>query len=812
MKKTICLILALVTVLSFVTVSAGAVSAGDTFAPNMSAWGTQNNNNWYYMYKTSGGQYVNLTYRDGSASIDWQRNRYASDPNATGEMLFINKESFFTGEKGSKPVYGFKAPQGGRVELTVLTHGTADLRLELLKNSESLKVISFTTTGSENGFTRTTVTVDVKKNTWLYMEGSTVGTAREGWVKDFSVKYLSTNSDVENESQNVVYAPDLNKWGTQGNNGWYYMAKSIDNTYVKMDYFTASAKIDWQKSAFASDPDAVGEMYFIGQQKCFTGELGTRPAYAFLCPSGGEVELTVLTHGKSTMCMEIFKNKDSVKNITFSTSGNQGEYTKTTVKISVKKNTWLYMVVSATGADREAWVKDYSVKYLSTNNEVESGDTSLIGEVFSPNMKVLKQNNNGWYCMYYDGLLQRYEELPLYGADAAIEWQRNAFAFDPNMMFEMLFMTNDHYFIGENGSCPVYAFQCPVGGKVRLKVRTHGREDMQMTVFYNDQQKDQFSYNTTGPLAGFTEHAVTMDVKEGGWIYMVCGSTGENRDGWLSFYGVEYLSVNGQVEDYKAPQIYTPDMNAWGTQNNNNWNFAYLDKGDNLFRKLAYVRADGYFQGTAEGGYEYLMIKPLEMHPAVKGSPAKVFSCPSGGKVLLSFQAWMQNSKMSLTGTGVAVYKNGVKIWPENEEFYKLDSTIFLNRLEIDVAKGDDLAIVIDALEKNVNYDATNVRVAASYLSYNDAVRTEWPEYPQEQRPDIGTPDDPGTPDNPADPTDPTPSDPDGSADSKPTDKPSDPADPGQNGSTWLLPVIIGAGVAAIAAVVVIIFLKKRKK
>lgn len=808
MRKLLCLVLALATVLSISLISVGAVAAGDVFAPDASKWGTQNNNNWYYMYKTTGGQYVQLTYRDNTAAISWQRDSYASDPYTMGEMLFIGKQSFFTGELGAKPTYGFKAPQGGQVELTVVTHGETDMQLDILKNSETVQTIRFSKTGAEAGYTRTVITVDVKKNTWLYLVGSTNGSAREGWVSEYSVRYLSTNDQVEQEDVNTVYAPDLNNWGKQGNNGWYYMIKSIDNTYTEMDYYTSAAKIDWQRNCFASDPDAVGEMYFISQKGFFTGELGTKPVYSFLCPTGGEIELTVMTHGNSTMGMEILKNKDSVKTVTFSTNGPEAGYTRTTVKINVKKNTWIYMVCSANGADREGWVKDYSVRYLSTNNEVESGDVSLIGEVFSPNMKVLKQNNNGWYYMYYDKLLQRYEQMTQYGPDAAIEWQRNAFAFDPNMMFEMLFMTNDHYFIGENGSCPVYAFRCPAGGQVRLKVRTHGQKDMQMTVFYNDQQKDQFSYTTTGPLAGFTEHAVTMNVKAGGWIYLVCGSTGENRDGWLSFYGVEYLSVNSQMDDYQAPEVYTPDIkNNWGSQYNNCWNFCYLDKTDNLFRKLAFVRADNYFQGTAEGGYEYLMIKQLEMHPAVKGSPAKVFSCPSGGKVQLSFQAWMQNSRMSPTGTGVAVYKNGVKIWPEQQDFMKLDSTILLQRLEIDVAKGDDLAVVIDALEKNVNYDATNVRVAATYLSRNDAVRTEWPVYPKEEKPIVDIPDSPN-PDIPGQdqPGDPNPSTPDAA----------DPSAPGQTpapGNTrviiWLLAVLLSV---TVVAVIVIIFLKKREK
>ena len=156
---------------------------------------------------------------------------------------------------------------------------------------------------------------------------------------------------------------------------------------------------------------------------------------------------------------------------------------------------------------------------------------------------------------------------------------------------------------------------------------------------------------------------------------------------------------------------------------------------DNLFRKLAFVRSKNEFEGTEEGGYEYLLIKPVEMHPSLKGDPAKVFTCEHGGKVQLSFAAWLQAPDLSKTGTGIAVYQNGKKIWPEDEDYYKVPGTLTIKRITVDAAKGDDLAIVLDCINDNNSFDATNVRVCAKYLSSNDSERTEWPDYPEETLP-----------------------------------------------------------------------------
>lgn len=784
---------------------------GTVCAPSMDHWGCQNNYGWYYMYRNAGGQYLELDYYGADAAIAWQKNAYAFDPGVMNEMLFINKTQCFTGENGSKPVYAYQAQRGGQVELSVSTHGQNSMQMEILRNNELLETVSFTTEGPDAGYATTKLTVDVKEGTWLYLVVTATGTDREAWVKDYSVTYLSVNDEKEEVSGQQIYVPDMKNWGKQDNNGWYYLAKGSDNVYNQMTWRDSTAAIEWQRDAFASDPDVAQEMYFIARQKFFTGELGTSPVYSFLCPVGGQVKLTFITHGPTGVSMTLSRNKEVLDTFSLTTDGPEAGYTKHEYTIDVKKGTWLYMEADGNQTDREGYVSYYGVEYLSTNDLVEETDDSIVGTVYTPDMDVLRQNNNGWYYMYYDIMTCRYEYLNYYGGGAAIDWQRNAFAFDPFLMGEMLFMTNDHYFIGENGSCPTYAFKCPSGGTVRLKVRTHGREDMYMSVYHNGAFKDSFSYNTTGEYNGFTEHIVELEVKKGDFIFLHCGGRGSNRDGWLSFYGVEYLKETEEVGGYGQAMVYMPDLNNWGKQDNNHWSFAYLNKDDGFFRRMAFVRSENMFKGTADGGFEYLLIKELEMHPAVKGSPAKVFTCPSGGKVRISFQAWMQAAQNSITDTGIAVYHNGEKIWPEQEDWYMLDNSITVRHITVEVAEGDDLAIVVDAIEGNNSFDATNVRVCARYNSYNDSVRTEWPEYPVEET-GGRTPDVPDTPDVPATEPSEVPSEPVSEEPSADTAESTEGKN-GENGGSfpWLW-IGIGGGVALLGAAAGLFLLKKKKK
>lgn len=710
-------------------------------------WGEQGLNNFYYYYQVKDTDiFQPLPFVSaGEADAVWTADRFSL---AAGDFTFIGKDIIHAGN-AYNPVKAFKTPYTGKVRITVKhrrdsndaseggTAGTmwivARKNDEILtsdKGEEKIRML-----GSGGSYLTDTYTVEVNAGDWLYVLIDAEKAAQGQLIE--KVTYITMSRDQGDDKENDTddtYIPDPSAWGTQDNNGWYYMYKGRDNVRRELTYRDGTANIEWQRNAFASDPFEVQEMYFINRSSFFCGELDTRPVYAFKCPKGGEAELTFITHGNEPVHIDVLRNSELLDTVALTTEGELSGYSLHTYRIDVKEGTWLYLeCYTGDPAAREGYVSFYGVKYLSVNDEKETTEETILGKVFTPDMDVLKQNNNGWYYMYYDQLYQSYVELKKYGPNAAIDWQRNTFAFDPNLMSEMLIVTNGHFFTGENGSSPVYAFKCPSGGSVRLKVYTHGEDDVFMEVFHNDTRKDSFHFNTVGPLDRYTEHLIEMDVKAGDWIYMVCSTEGSHRDGWMSFYGVEYLSVNDARSTYSQPRYYAPDLGGkWGEQDNNSWSFQYLDKGDDLFRRLAFVGDKNEFEGTSEGGYEYLLIKPVEMHPSVKGDPAKVFTLGErGGKVQISFAAWLQNPDHSPTGTGIAVYHNGVKVWPENEEFYKTPGRMTIQRIVIDAAKGDDIAVVLDSLD-NISYDATNVRVCAKYLGYNDHVRTEWPVYPVE--------------------------------------------------------------------------------
>lgn len=569
----------------YLSVKEDAVYVDQSFAPDLvNAWGTQNNNGWYYMYQTTGGEYKEMNYYDSSSEIGWQQNAFASDPFTLAEMFFINRETFFTGENGSKPVYAYKAPIGGQVTLTVLTHGQSDLSMRIYNGDVPVQInnqdaLTFVTTGSlPGGFTETKVTLDVKKNSMIRMVCSTAGAVRQGWVKDYSVKYLSTNDEVDYKG--YVFTPGLSEgaWGRQNNNGWYYMYRTAGGEYKEMNYYDSTSEIGWQQNAFASDPYTLGEMFFINQNTFFTGENGSRPVYAFKAPASGQIKLSVSTHGTSDMHLAVYNNDQLVQiggqdNITFVTTGTlPGAFTLNTATIDVTKDSMIYLQGYTTGAQRQGWVKDYSVEYLSVTEE-----NSMAGQTLTPDFTNAwgTQNNNNWYYMYQNSNTGSYKEMNFYDSSSTIDWQKNNFASDPFAMNEMFFISKNTFFTGENGSKPTYAFKAPVGGQITLTVDTHGVADMHMKIFKNAEPvqingQDSISFVTTGSLpGGFTRNTVTLDVKKNTMIYLTGYSTGAERQGWVNYYAVKYLSTNDLVEESEGEEtakVEGPAL-AWNQAN-----------------------------------------------------------------------------------------------------------------------------------------------------------------------------------------------------------------------------------------------------
>ncbi len=726
-------------------------------------WGQQNVGGWSYLYqKKTGGDYMELPFiQAADAAEAWIADRYAlSDPY---QFLFIGKEVFHAAANYN-PVKAFQAPIGGRVRITVQAkRSTPDLSeggelgtmtLQVLKNKEALALTGdntkVTLLAGGGAYQTYVIETDVKKNTMLYFiaEGSQ---PLEGYMKQ-TVTYLSTNSEVEEPVVEDPYigktfSPDMKDWGKQNNNGWYFMyQKKGSSLYNELTWRDSSAAIDWQKNNFAFDPDEMGEMLFISQGSFFVGEKGSKPVYAFKAPIGGQVEFIVTTHGTPDIRMQLFKNDellqvDGQDTVIFNTDGN----TTHKVTVEVKKDTMLYIVASNAGENREGWLIDYGVKYLSTNGSVEGDDQPVnpddpyAGKIYAPDAsKWGTQNNNGWYYMYKERLGNNYRELTWYDGSAAISWQQNRYAFDPDLMAEMLFISPESFFVGENGSKPTYAFKAPVGGRVELSVITHGTSDMRMQIFQNNELvkvdgEESIVFNTEGN----TEHIITLDVKKDTMIYLVGSSAGEAREGWIFGTSVKYLSSNDQVESGSTSltgKSFTIDISpdAWGKKNNNNWEFMFWDTADKAFKSLAFVRSENMFKGPSDAGYEYLMIKTQEMHPSIQGFPAKVFVAPADGRVEISAAGILHSANDSPTKTGITFLKGTTKIYPTNAQYVTMGSKETVVRAVVDVKKGDRIAVLLDPIDGNISFDATNVMVCATYLS------AEGEENPDDPTPSTG--------------------------------------------------------------------------
>ncbi len=562
MKSHLVTLLALLTALLLVCGCAGAEAIGEGYvaAPNLEAWGAQDNNGWSYLYRTVDGEYLPMSFYPES-DIPWQMNAFASDPGAMGEMFFISRASFFTGELGTMPVYAYTVPADGRIEIRFATHGQPDMNLTVLLGETTLaEGIAFNTTGPDAGFTAHAVRVDAKAGDVVYLIGGTTGGNREGWVKDYSVAYLAPDAPLEVSQEEVqqaaaeekaanaptdtgvIWAPDFEQFGVQDNNGWSFLYKAVDGTYQEMGYYTES-DIGWQQNAFASDPGAMGEMFFINRNSCFVGELGTLPVYAFTAPIGGEVTFTALTHGTGGVTLRVLLNGEALPigdadSLLLTTDGPEGGFTPVTMNLTLKKGDVLTMEVSTTDA-REAWIKDYQVKYNSYNTLVREG--------------------------------------------------------------------------------------CEEG-------------------------------------------------------------------------------------------VYIPDHeDSFGKQNNNGWSYMFLDKETNTLKKLAFVRSAGTFKATDDEKYLYLAIGKRSAHPSTGASPVMLFEAPADGDIVLTVIAKIGAPDMSPTSTGIAVMANETKVWPEDGDFRKLDINTLRLQLPMTVKAGDQIAVVLDALEGNINYDETVLSVMAEY-------------------------------------------------------------------------------------------------
>jgi len=127
------------------------------------------------------------------------------------------------------------------------------------------------------------------------------------------------------------------------------------------------------------------------------------------------------------------------------------------------------------------------------------------------------------------------------------------------------------------------------------------------------------------------------------------------------------------------------------------------------------VRSAGTFKATDEEKYLYLAIGQRIAHPSTGASPVMLFEAPADGDILLTVIAKIGAPDMSPTSTGIAVMANDAKVWPAEGDFRKLDINTLRLRLPMTVKAGDQVAVVLDALEGNINYDETVLSVMVEY-------------------------------------------------------------------------------------------------
>lgn len=350
----------------------------------------------------------------------------------------------------------------------------------------------------------------------------------------------------------TVCAPDFSAWGTQGNNGWYYMYKGTDNVCRNLDFYDASASISWQRNAFAFDPYAMNEMLFISQNSFFTGENGSRPVYCFLAPHTGQITLEFETMGPTGLGLRVLRGRTPVavngsSEIAFSPS----VYTKHSVSLSIGRGERLYLEGFTTSSNREGWVRNYQVTYSSIEDEGEPS------ELYVPDLDYGwgVQNNSGWYYLYQDLATGRYTELPYIAAADPNETFTDCFS--ANRMFPFCFITRDVLHPAVNANV-VKGFCAPKSGEVRFtaKLRRSAQEvagsPSLLTVFRGNEVLAE-----ARPIhyyAGDNWDTVdfTVQLFRGEWIYFVLGCNGSNISGEVRMSeSAEYLSES----DLSLPSI-----------------------------------------------------------------------------------------------------------------------------------------------------------------------------------------------------------------------------------------------------------------
>lgn len=722
------------------------IRPGAVYSPLAEDWGTQGNNGFYWMTEDKVSGAISETPYNAEMGQFSDAAKYEGQRTSQSDAMI---------PAGAKLVFGFRAPVGGKANFRFGAVAAPEseaqkgrVTMSVSKNgSEGIKLDGYDASSIEmendNALRTYTFTAEVKKGSMVYISFSCdylhylyLG----GIFPTFSAFYTEVNDEAEDEYFGKTFAPSVSDWGQQGNNGFYWMSQDKDaKTFAKLPY-NIDAGAENQFSNYAAYVDLRA-----GQNDAVI-PANANLAYAFKAPKGGEVFF-------SFNAVAAPQSDTQKGRVTMSVVNSRGEginingYGKSSIEMEddnlmrnysftadVKKNTVVYVVFSCEYSHYlylGAAFPTFSATYRSVNEEEEAEvpmDDEYVGKTFSPAADQWgKQGVNGFYWMYNIKGSNMMAELPFN------KESKFPNAYSAGSTHEHLHMNADTTFHTAASAGTVIAYQAPVGGKILVTVRAKGgnpvgtensKEDMTLKVLKNTTQVYPENGTVTLPRNDkeIGVYSFETTVAAGTRIYVVA-SCAEARAGAMSM-SVTYLGRNGETDssyaDSRLQRVYEVDYSdaAWGKQNNNNWYFKFYDKQSNKLKTLAWSDGDKRFVGVSEDGkYEHLMLSRYgESHTALYGNPALVFRAPYSGRLELVVQSRLGDPVQS-NGTAVSVMQNAKVVKDAVKTVGTLESFV----LSLDVTKGDQIAVLLDALG-SVSFDTTVLRAYTKYTAI-DAVQ-----------------------------------------------------------------------------------------
>lgn len=181
--------------------------------------------------------------------------------------------------------------------------------------------------------------------------------------------------------------------------------------------------------------------------------------------------------------------------------------------------------------------------------------------------------------------------------------------------------------------------------------------------------------------------------------------------------GVLSKTSNIILDPNKIQNIYEFSKGFSSEQGQGNWYYKEFSNGE--YRDMTYnANLDG---GVWQGTHEWSRIyKPSSMHPGTEQNAVLAFKAPRDGEVLIG-----GNVKKLLSGgngVNIRVMQNKDKIWPESEEWKKLnfnDTRGYNLDVITTVKEGDFIYFELNGIEGNIGQDNTYWNPVITYVDPN---------------------------------------------------------------------------------------------